>query len=442
MANVKAFYKNRVYCTKFITHYMKLLLKQVIITDLQSPFNGQQKDIFIDNGLVVAIEDQLENDEATIVNEPGIYVSPGWVDIFSHFCDPGIEYKETIETGAAAAAAGGYTTVFTLPNTNPAVAGKTQVEYIVQRGRSLPVTVMPLAAITQNIEGKDLAEMYDMHNSGAVAFTDGLQPVQTPGLFLKALQYVKAFNGVLIQLPVDKSIGKSGLMNEGIVSTRLGLPGVPEIAEELMVTRDIELARYTHSKLHITGVSSAKCIELISQAKQDGLQVTCSVTPYHLFYCDEDLASYDTNLKVDPPLRDRQNMLALRQALLEGKIDCIATHHLPQDWDNKVCEFEYAKHGMSGLESSFRVINTIFENLSDQQLINLFSSNARTIFGLPSASIQPGSRAQITLYSRQSESAFTKADNKGKCSNNAFINNVLKGKVVGIINKDLLYLNK
>lgn len=214
---------------------MKILVKQAVIADPNSPFNGQVTDILINGELITKIATKIDETADTIVDAAGLSVSPGWVDIFSHFCDPGFEYKETLETGANAAAAGGFTQVFVLPNTKPVVDNKTQVEYIRQRSRTLPVSIHPLGAITKGIEGKDLAEMYDMKNSGAIAFSDGLNPVQSPGLFVKALQYVKAFDGVLIQLPLDKSIGAGGLINEGIISTRLGLPGIPALAEEVII---------------------------------------------------------------------------------------------------------------------------------------------------------------------------------------------------------------
>lgn len=421
---------------------MKLLIKQVTISDKFSPFHGLVKDILITDGFIAGIEDTIDITDVQTIDLNGLSISPGWVDIFSHFNDPGFEFKETLQTGANAAASGGFTNVFVIPNTSPVVSDKSSVEYIVQKSKVLPVNILPLGAITKCAEGKDLAEMYDMRNSGAVAFSDGLNPVQTPGLFLKALQYAKAFDGVLIQLPADRSIGKFGLMNEGIMSTRLGLPGIPSLAEELMISRDIELAKYTNSKLHITGVSTAKSLSLIAEANQQGLKVTCSVTPYHLFFCDEDVMNYNTNLKVDPPLRSRQDMHALRLGVEQGIVDCIATHHLPQDWDNKTCEFEYAAPGMIGLESCFSVINTIFPNMSTEDLIDLFSFNARNIFSISNSLININAAADFTLFERTSEYNFDESCIKSKSSNSPFMNRRLIGKVIGIINKDKLYLNE
>lgn len=420
---------------------MNILLKQVLITDPNSPFNGKLFDILIEENKISKIAAQLNDKATVVVDEPGLSVSPGWVDIFSHFCDPGYEFKETLQTGADAAAAGGYTRVFTLPNTKPVTDNKSLVEYAARQSADFPVYIHPIGAITRNAEGKDLAEMYDMLHSGAVAFSDGLHPVQSPGLFLKALQYVKAFNGVLIQVPVDKSIGASGLINEGIISTRLGLPGMPSIAEESILKRDIDLARYAGSKIHFTGVSTLQSLNLIREAKKEGLDVTCSVTPYHLFFCDEDLQSYDTYLKVNPPVRTKADMLALRDAIIDGTVDCIASHHLPQDWDHKICEFEYASFGMTGLETAFAVVNHLLEQLSNDRMVELFSLNARNIFNLPATNISEGAAAELTLYRRNKQTIMQKTDFRSKSANSAFTDRELKGKVKGIVNKGKIYTN-
>jgi dihydroorotase len=266
--------------------------------------------------------------------------------------------------------------------------------------------------------------------------------VQTPGLFLKALQYVKAIDGVLIQLPIDKSVAKFGLINEGVTSTRLGLSGIPAIAEELLVSRDIELAKYTGSKLHITGISTAKSVQIIKAAKEQGVLVTCSATPYHLTFCDEDLADYNTNLKTEPPLRSREDVLALTQAVEEGIVDCIASHHIPQNRDYKICEFEYAAPGMIGLETSFAAVNTIMPQLNTQKLVDLFSNNARRIFSLSPKGIDINAVADLTIFNRGTEYVYSTASIISKSKNSPFINKTFRGKVVGIINKDKVYLNE
>ncbi|MEO5685385.1 MAG: dihydroorotase [Chitinophagaceae bacterium] len=420
---------------------MKFLLKQVYITDPHSPQHRSRKDILIIDGVISTIADHINDPADRVVAIDGLSISPGWADVFANFCDPGYEYKETQQTGAAAAASGGFTSVFVVPNTKPVIDSKTQVEYIVQQSKSLPVQVIPLGAITRGAEGKELAEMYDMNKSGAIAFSDGLNPLQPAGILLKALQYIKSFNGVIIQIPDDKTIAPHGLINEGLVSTRLGLPGKPMMAEELMVARDIKLARYADSKLHFTGVSSPKSLEYIKRAKDSGIKVTCSVTPYHLAFCDDDLYTYDTNLKVNPPLRTRQDMLALRAAVADGTVDCIATHHMPQDWDNKTCEFEYAKNGMIGLQTCYSVLKTTMPEVSEERWIELLSINPRTIFGLQLPVIEEKAVANCTLFLPEKTYQFTKDLIKSRSHNSPFIDATFTGKVAGIINGDKLVLN-
>ena len=421
---------------------MKILIAQACIIDRQSPHNGTIRDILIEDGRIVAIGTNLPADADTVIRHPGLHVSPGWVDIFSHFNDPGYEHKETLETGAQSAAAGGYTDVFVLPNTKPVVDSKSQVEYIRQKSRSLPVNIWPIGAMTRALEGKDLAEMYDMRHSGAVAFSDGTHPVQSAGLLLKGLQYVKAFDGVIIQVPDDKTVGSNGLMNEGIISTRLGLPGKPMMAEELIIARDIKLARYAGSRIHFTGVSSPRSLDYIRRAKDSGLEVSCSVTPYHLFFTDADLVEYDTNLKVFPPIRDAASVKTLRAAILDGTVDCIASHHLPHEKDSKVVEFEYARAGMTGLETAYAVIRTILPELSPERTEALFSSQPRKIFGMEQPMIAEGQDSVLSFFDPAGKTILQAGTTRSKSKNSPFIGKELTGKVIGILNREKLVLNK
>ncbi len=421
---------------------MTILIRQAHIIDPGSVYHSTIQDVFIDNGRIKQIG-QLQNITADqVIEQPNLHLSPGWVDLFAHFCDPGFEYKETLETGIAAAAAGGFTEVMVLPNTNPIVAGKSQVEYIVQKSKNAVVNIHPLGAVTKQTEGKELAEMYDMRTAGAVAFSDGLLPVQSSGLLLKALQYVKAFDGTIIQIPDDKTIGTYGLINEGIVSTRLGLPGKPMLSEEIQLSRDIKLARYAESRLHFTGVTSPKSIDYIDRAKKHGIAITCSVTPAHLYFCDEDLQTYDTNLKLYPPLRTAAERELLKESVLNGSVDCITTHHEPHEFDSKICEFEFAKPGMIGLESCYGVMGAVFgEKLTAEKWIELISINPRKVLGLPIPSIKENEPANVTLFDPSATYTFTEDHIRSNSRNSAFIGKELKGKVIGIINSTQLKLN-
>jgi dihydroorotase len=419
---------------------MKVLIKNATLISSSSPHNGQAIDILIENGIIAEIGLNIKDEADKIIEADGLHVSAGWMDSFANFCDPGDEYKETLQSGSNAAAAGGFTEVMLIPNTNPVIDSKSQVDYVIQTSRHLPAILHPIGAVTKLAEGKELSEMYDMHSTGAVAFSDGINSLQSSGVLLKALQYASAFEGTIIQLPDDKNIGTNGLMNEGVTSTWLGLPGKPAIAEELSVARDIELVKYTGSKIHFTGISTEKSLQLISGAKQEGLQVSCSVTPYHVFFCDEDLSTYNTNLKVNPPLRKREDMLALREGVKNGMIDFIASHHQPQDWDNKICEFEYAKNGMTGLESLFGAIGVCELNIAD--FVKMQSESIRKFFGIPVPEIKKGEKANLTLFIPELKYVFTEQHIYSKSKNNAFIGKELKGKAVGVINGEKVFLNK
>jgi len=414
---------------------MNVLLRQATVIDTSSSFHGQVVDLLMKDGVIQSIAPHIDSKDIPEITGTGLYVSTGWVDALADYREPGYEQKETILTGLNAAAAGGFTDVLLAPNTNAVLDNKSAIQYVLGRSKDHPVQLHPLGAISREIAGKNLAEMMDMRAQGAIAFTDGWQPVQNSNLFLKALEYVKAFDGLLLQIPVDTALAAGGLMHEGVVSTRLGMPGVPALAETLMVHRDIELVRYTGSRLHITGVSTAESVAMIRVAKAQGLDITCAVTPYHLALNDEALSTYNNLYKVSPPLRTEQDRLALVAALKDGTIDCIASHHRPQDWDATAREFEYAGEGMNVQQLTFQIIwSAAGEEIGLDRLIAALTTAPRTIFGLPVASIEAGNTVPLTIFTTDGSSSYQQSDMKSLGQNNPFLGKALKGKVVGIIN--------
>lgn len=416
---------------------MTFLIRRAVIVSPSSAFHFQTVDILIEDGIVTQIKPQISVDGNTrILDIPGLHVSNGWVDILADFGEPGYEYRETITSGSLAAASGGYTDVLISPETTPSLSSRSLITFI--KEKSAAVRLHPIATVSKEAEGKELAEMYDMYKAGAVAFSDGFHPIQHSGVLLKALQYVVAINAPVIQVPGDKSIGKTGLMNEGITSTQLGLPGLPALSEELMIARDIELLKYTKSKLHITGISTRKGLAMIRAAKEQGLHITCSVTPYHLYFCDEDLKDYDTNLKVYPPLRTSSDRDALIEGIKQGWIDAISSHHRPAHIDEKECEFEYARFGMAGIQTAFA---TALKVIKDINIVVQKFTSARTIFSLPQAEIAENLPACLTLFNPNENFIFTLEQNRSLSSNNAFTGRNLQGKVYGTIIQNKIFLN-
>lgn len=411
-------------------------LSQVTIIDPSSAYHRQTVDISIENGSIQSITPAAKSDNET-------FVSPGWVDGFADYREPGYEQKETIETGLKAAAAGGFTDVLLAPNTQPAISTKSIVQYVLQKGIGYVSALHPLGAVSKDIEGKSLAEMLDMHAQGAVAFTDGWQPIQNAGLMLKALEYVRAFDGVILQIPEDKNLSAGGLMHEGPLSTLLGLSGIPEEAETLMVHRDIELLRYAHSRLHLTGISTAASVKMIRAAKAEGLDITCSVTPYHLALTDEMLKGYESYYKTSPPLRPEKDRQALIEGLADGTIDCIATHHRPQDWDAVNKELEYAGWGMALQEVAFPLLyEAVKEKVSLERLIDALAIRPRKIFGLPQASIAEKDSANLTIFTTAGGNQNAAVNSFSMAYNNPFKGKDFSAAVRGIVRENKAYFNK
>ncbi|TNE52612.1 MAG: dihydroorotase [Bacteroidetes bacterium] len=413
---------------------MQLLLKNVrICTD--SEVTAPQ-DLRISDGIIRAIGRNLpmESGVKELRFDGEVCVSPGWLDVGTQTCDPGLEHREDLQTVAAAAAAGGFTGLATAPNTLPAVDNKSGIVYIQNKTAGLPVSFYPIGALSVGTDGKDLAELFDMYTAGALAFSDGNHPVQDAGLLLRALQYVRAFDGLILHQPHHQSIAAGGQMHEGVVSTRLGLRGIPALSEEVTIQRDLSLLEYAESRLHLHLISTRKGVEMVRAAKAAGLPVTASVALANLCFTDDKLSTFDSNWKVMPPLRDAQHRDALLEGVLDGTIDFICTNHTPWDTEAKNLEFPFARFGMIGLETAFALCRTYLQDhLSLPQLVRLWAVHPRQVLGLPVPEIKTGAPANFAVFAPDQEWTLSAQDLRSKSYNTPFIGEKLRGKVLGVV---------
>ncbi|MCO5947732.1 MULTISPECIES: dihydroorotase [Mucilaginibacter] len=415
---------------------MNLLIKSATVIDPNSPFNQKVVDILIEKGIITRIAPELEAD-AELVEAEGLFVSPGFFDLNCNIGELGLETKEDLKTGTAAATAGGFTGVALMPNTIPPVHSKAEIEYLMNRAKRNLVDVYPLGAISHKREGKDLAEMYDMFLSGAKAFTDGNRPVQDAGLMERALLYAQGFDALIISYPEDTAIAGKAKVNEGEISTILGMKGIPPLAEELMIARDLYLAEYTGSRIHFTTISTTRSVELIREAKRKGLEVTCDVAAHHLVLTDEALLGFDSLYKVKPPLRTRDDVNALLKGLKDGTIDAIVSQHTPHEVEFKDVEFEVAEFGIIGLQTAFAL--ALKAGLDIELIIEKLAIAPREILNVEIPSIAEGNDANLVLFDLGEEWEYTKANNKSKSYNSPYIGQNLKGKVLLTTNNNHFY---
>jgi len=409
-----------------------MLLKNVrIVTGNTDPYPTLPQDIRLREGRIEAIG-QLSPEAGEVVHEwPNAHVSPGWMDVGVHTGDPGYEHREDLQTAAAAAAAGGFTAVACFPNTQPATHSKSEVLYVLNKTAALPVRFFPIGAVSQGCEGKDLSELYDMHSAGAVAFSDGSHPVQDAGLLLRALQYASAFNGLIINQPHHKTLAAGGQMHEGLVSTSLGLRGLPALAEEIVVQRDLSLLEYAGGRLHLHLISTAKSVALLRAAKRAGLPVTASVAAANLCFTDERLADFNSNWKLLPPLRSTADSEALLEGLADGTLDFICSNHTPWDEEAKNLEFPYAEFGMIGLETCFAMCRTFLGNkLSINDWVEKIAVRPRQVLGLPVPEIREGAPAELTVFDPDAEWVLTEKDLRSKSRNTPLLGERLRGRVL------------
>ncbi len=408
---------------------MNILIRSARVLDPASSHHGKRVDIHLQRGRIAGIGRSLKVSGARVIEEDDLFVSPGWIDLRANFRDPGMEQKENLLSGAAAARAGGFRTVVLMPSTQPVVDSKPAIEYLLSSSRSLPVRVLPTGALSAGLEGKQLAGMYDMHRAGAVAFTDDKAPVGTE-LLVRALEYTADFGGLIMTFPHDPGVSPGAMMHEGASSTALGLRGIPALAEELRLHRDLEILRYCGGRMHVSLISTAGSVDLIRKAKRSGLQVTCAVAAHQLFYLDEDLHSFDTNLKVLPPLRGSADRKALIKGLQDGTIDAICSDHSPEDHEHKVLEWDYAGYGISGIQGVFHTALTAAEDKVElETIVNCLSSGPAAILGISANVVEEGHSDDLTVFSPSGTTAFTRESWKSRSLNFPAMGKELKGRV-------------
>ena len=417
---------------------MKILIKEAKIIDTKSFYNNKIVDVKINNGIIEEIGENLSfSNDYKQVSYKNLHVSQGWFDSSVSFGEPGFEERETITNGLNVAAKSGFTAIALQPNSFPIIDNQSQIQFVKQKATNAATSLYPIGALTKNSEGNDLAELFDMKNSGAIAFGDYNKNTSNSNLLKIALQYVQDFDGLVLSFCQDEKIKGNGVANEGIVSTQLGLKGIPNLAEELNVARNLFLLEYTGGKLHIPTISTSKSVDLIKEAKAKGLQVTCSVAVHNLVLTDKKLENFDTRFKVSPPLRTEEDRKALLTGILDNTIDTITSDHNPIDIEHKKMEFDLAKNGTIGLESAFSALMTV---MPLEKIVEKLTSG-KLIFNLENSEIKVGKVANISLFTIDEDWTFTKENILSKSKNSAFLGAKMKGKVIGIYNNSKLILN-
>ena len=417
---------------------MNVLLRSARIIDENSKHHQQTRDILIEKGVIEVIRKKIDLPKnCQEIKIENLHVSTGWFDTSVSFGEPGFEERETITNGLKTAALSGVTKVAVNPNTNPVIDNKSQVEFLIQKSAGSAVGLYPIANLTQGAEGKELAELFDMKNSGAVAFGDYGKGIANANLLKIALLYAQNFDGLVMSFPQDDSIGSHGLVNESPETTKLGLNAIPNLSEELQIARDLYLLEYTGGKLHIPTISTAGSVKLIREAKKKGLDISCSVAAHHLSLTDEEIASFDTNFKVSPPLRTAKDVKALVKGVQDGTIDMIVSDHNPIDVENKKVEFENGLCGTLGLETLFGSVSDV---VGVETFVKCMTVNPQKRFGLPESRIEENACADLTLFDPDREYVFEQEMIVSKSENSAFVGKALKGKALGIISRNKLVI--
>ncbi len=426
---------------KFIA-IMQLLIQQATVIAPTTTHHLLKRDIFIENGIIKSIAPQLNIDNTEVINAANAHVSIGWMDIGVQTGEPGFEHREDLNSVTLAASAGGFTAIASFPNANPPIHSRSEVQYLKHFSDKNIVEIYPIGAISKACAGKDIAEFYDMHDAGAIGFSDGLHSLKHTGLLIRALQYAQGISSVILHHPNDQSVGKDGQMNEGKISTSLGLQGIPSMSEELMLQRDLEALAYSGGRLHLHNISTARSVELVRAAKLKGLNVTASVAVMNIALTDEALLDFDTNCKVQPPLRTQSDIDALVEGIVDGTIDCLTSNHTPLEQERKWLEFPYADFGAIGLETAYALSNEkLSQHLTQGELIHLWTYGSRKVFNLPLPTLEAGAVANLTIFDPSENWKYTTDQIRSKSKNSPFIGRTMQGKVQAIVNKGKVWKN-
>jgi len=415
---------------------MSIILKSAKVINAESKYNGTQQDILISEGKIVKIAKSISDKNARIIDIKDLHVSNGWFDSSVSFGEPGFEERETIENGGIVASKSGFTDVVLNSNTNPVIDSQAGISFVKSKNSSC--NIHPLGALTMSSESKEMAELFDMKNAGAVGFYDYKKPIINSNLLKISLQYSQAFNSLIMSFPLDKSIAKNGIINEGEISVNYGIKGIPNFSEEIQINRDLHILEYTGGNLHIPTISTKKSLDLIKKAKEKGLNVTCSVAIHNLTFNEAKLKDFDTRFKVLPPLRTEKDRLALVKGVKDGVIDLVTSDHCPIDVENKKTDIDNAEYGTIGLESFFGSLLNLF---TLEETIKILT-RGRKLFNIENFDFKEGSEARLSLFKISKEFEFSKSHIKSKSKNSAFLGTKMKGYPVGIINTNNIIINE
>jgi dihydroorotase len=418
----------------------KILIKSAKILDAGSSHHGKIKDVLIDKGQIVKIG-KIEEKANQTIDAKGMILSLGWLDMRAWFADPGYEHKEDVNSGREVAMEGGFTGVALLPNNKPVTQSKNDISYLRSGNQDSLTQIYPIAAVTHDTKGEDLTEMIDLYTAGAVAFSDGLQPTWHSDILLKTLQYLQKFDGLLIDRPEDVHLNMFGVMNEGISSTMLGMKGMPNLAEDIIVQRNLDILAYSGGRLHMSCISTPHALSLIKAAKKKGLQITCDMAAYQTSFDDGALADFDTSYKVNPPFRTANDNKALIKGLQEDVIDVIVSGHVPHDEESKKLEYDLAEFGIISMQTVAANIAELAKKVEMEVLIEKLTTNPRKLLKLQINPIEEGIQADLTLFDPAASWVFDKKTNKSKSVNSPFWNKTMIGKTIAVFNNGKHHIN-